>query len=207
MWQKVKGCLPSLLWITFFFAVGIFLGVKVANIWFPLDPKPYWRLLESSHKFKHIMQVNSHMVWAQTEDGKMYYREVYCDDQLNCEQWSEATSIPIYEDYGEVGERPMKKGSYCQFDNLRKPETLSGNIVECTAGWYVGMENGATAYYALLDDGSIWVWAEDNSTIENMFRVLHYLCVISVSSVFYIAALVFFAIFRRTRNLSLNNNG
>lgn len=207
MRQKVKGCLPSLLWIAFFFAAGIFLGVKVANIWFPLDPKTYWRPLESSHRFKHIVQANSHMVWAQTEDGKTYYREVYCDDQLNCEQWNEASSIPIYEDFGEVGERPMEKGSSCQLGDLRNPATLSGNTIECAQGWFVGMEGGTTAYYALLDDGSIWVWAEDDSIIENMFGLLHYLCVISVASVFYIAALVFFAIFRGIRSLSLSNNG
>lgn len=207
MWQKAKGCLGSLFLITSFFAAGIFLGMKVANIWFPLDPESNWRLLESSHKFKHIVHVNSHMIWAQTEDGKIYSREIYCDVQLNCDEWNEARTIPVQEYSDAVGEMPMKKGSSCQLDGPRKPETPSGNMAECAQGRYVGMEGGTTAYYTLLDDGTIWVWAEDGSIIENISGILNFLCVMLISIVFCMTASVFFAILRRTRKPSLNSNG
>jgi hypothetical protein len=116
-----------------------------------------WKLIESPIKFEHIAQANTRTIWAKTEDNKFYYKDIYCPGRSDCDQWIEIKEESI--DRGEeAGSLTINKDT-CIPNGIKYPRDPHGIVVECAlAEKSVSVDTRYIVYYALLDDGAVWVW-------------------------------------------------
>jgi hypothetical protein len=115
-----------------------------------------WEPLKSKFKFEHIQSATTLTVWAETIEHKLY-EQTYCLGNINCNQWTETKEVVIGpgRDDGTV----VINKDTCIPNGLKYPSDPRGNILECAlATRYWSNETRDIIYYALLDDGSIWVW-------------------------------------------------
>ncbi|HXD10923.1 MAG TPA: hypothetical protein VN653_12740 [Anaerolineales bacterium] len=169
--QKTNSLAQSILTFILFSVSGIGLGyltgllaASIAND----SSFSSWISLESSTKFKSIVDVTSKTIWAQSEDGKLYAWNFICYGNIPCKQWAETLEVPS--DAHDFGERPMEKSTSCQTGSVDTIKQPPGNLIECARGRYSGPEYGESVYYALLEDGSLWALNTSSSLI--VFYVL-----------------------------------
>ena len=182
-----------MLGIAFGFAVAKLLTVPINQGAFV-----FWKSLNGPYKFIEIVDANSKTVWAQTNDGKIYYRNTRCSLPSDCGDWTETSVVDNNFD-DNPWERPMEKMTSCQTEGEKYPKDPSGKVVECAVVRVFGAEFGLRIYYVLLEDGSIKFWKHSGSMISD---ILLYLCVITISLGLSIVA--FFVISTRWKKLSSN---
>lgn len=173
--QSNNTSLNSCLTLILFSFVGIILGLISGLIAAGIENSPQsskWILLDGSQKFKSIADVTSQMVWAQSEDGKLYSWNYICYGDIPCKQWVEATEIPS--NIHEAGESPMKKSTSCKTLSSSSIKSPPGSVIECASGQFAGPEYGQVTYYALLEDGNIWVLRTSSSLIVAMVLPIIY---------------------------------
>jgi hypothetical protein len=201
--QSLKNYLQSFLLFILFSVLGIASGFVVAKLLTaPINQGAFifWKSLNSPYKFTEIVDANSQTVWAQTNDGKIYYRHARCSLPSDCDGWIE-TSV-IDNNFGDnPWERPMERMTSCQTEGEKYPKEPSGKVVECAAVQVYGAEFGLRIYYALLADGSIIFWKQSGSMISD---ILLNLCVITIGLGLGIAA--FFVISTRWKILPSNTS-
>jgi hypothetical protein len=112
-----------------------------------------WKLLDSPLEFEHIADATTRKVWVVTDDNKYY-----CLGSPGCDQWMETEKVSV-NSHEEYDHTTISKNT-CKSDVFIKyPRDPQGNVVECAFSIvYFGVETRWIAYYALLDDGTIWVW-------------------------------------------------
>jgi len=191
--QKIKSFFLSLLFFIIFSILGIAVALGVGYLILILNEGGAfnsWKELNSPFVIKKIVDANSSTVWVENNDGKLFYykdiKQVYCDSS-DCNQWIETEGVT--NDINSTGEQPVVKDNSCQFDNLKFLRKPHGNIVECARGWFAGPEFGTVAYYALLDDGTIWKWEHHG---DNILYIFTFLCLILVGFILGISSLRFF---------------
>jgi hypothetical protein len=103
------------------------------------------------------------MIWAQSEDEKLYSWNYICSDDTPCKQWIESPEIPS--NIHDFGESPMEKSASCITASSTSIKPPPGKLVECARGGYAGAEYGQVTYYALLEDGNVWTLRTSSSLI------------------------------------------
>lgn len=156
--QNVKNSYPYRLILIGFIVVGIVVGCILGYIFVVLDEagafsKASWELLDSPLKFQHIVDATTRKVWAKTEENKFY-----CLGIPDCDQWTETEEVSL-NSHEEYDHTTISKNT-CKPDGIIKyPRDPQGNVIECALSTvYFGVETRSIVYYALLDDGTIWVW-------------------------------------------------
>jgi hypothetical protein len=156
--QKIKDTFPNLLIKVGFIILGVVIGISFGYGFVVIDEAGAfgggsWNLIESPIRFKHIVDATTRKVWAKTEENKFY-----CLGFPDCDQWTktEEVSLNSHEEY----DRAIISKNTCKPEGIIKyPRDPQGNVVECALSIvYFGVETRSIVYYALLDDGTIWVW-------------------------------------------------
>lgn len=138
--------------------LGAVFGIWIANLPTTGVFTP-WTPLNSSVKFSQIADASISGVWAQSTDGELYFWALgdFCffHPQAPCNQWVETKDIPTDAHAHDL--MPTKKGETCPEGAPSKEPPA--RIVECAfiaqlAGGYI------STYFALLKDGTIWVWIQ-----------------------------------------------
>lgn len=160
--QKDKSSVSNRLLQIGFIIFGILPCFILGNLFTILDTAgafpPYshasWELIESPIRFKHIADATTGKIWVITEEN-----EYYCLGFPECDQWTktEEVSLNSHEEYNHT---TISKNT-CKSDVIIKyPRNPKGNVVECALTIeYIGVETRSIVYRALLDDGTIWIWA------------------------------------------------
>ena len=156
--QKVKNSYFTILILTGFIFFGILIGIALGYSFVTLDNEGAfgggsWKLLESPFQFKHISDATTRKIWAKTEENKFY-----CLGFPGCDKWAETEEVSL-NSHEEYDHTTISKNT-CKPDGIIKyPRDPQGNVVECALSIiYFGVETRSMVYYALLDDGTIWVW-------------------------------------------------
>jgi ABC-type phosphate/phosphonate transport system permease subunit len=137
--------------------IGLVIGIALANL--DQDGRfTSWRLINSFVKFRHISNATTGSIQAESTDNKIY-SHTNATSTEDCGGWSEKT-CPMNTLLNE--KITIEKGT-CVIEGNKYPKNPAGKVVECVRttgdtgdGIYV------ITYYALLDDGSIWIWKYDN---------------------------------------------
>ncbi|MBL8063891.1 MAG: hypothetical protein JNK32_12760 [Anaerolineales bacterium] len=177
--KEVSNDLVSLFASMLLFAIGGgVLGVIAGNIILKFESKgafTSWQLLESSVKFAEIVDADTNTVWAQSEDEKLYYRKLSCVWET-CDTWEEVDTVS---DEADTRNEVVVFGNTCSFaegnaaqGNI-KPQKQPDNVVECVLAYGAMYESAWTAYYALLDDGTIWSWKYTSDMFKFIFIPLY----------------------------------
>jgi len=128
-----------------------------------------WAVLPSSLRFEKILDADTQAVWARSTDGATYSWDQNCDRQIACGQWAPRTPVPPEAHGGS--ELPVKIAKSCKFDEREDKLEPPGEVVECARGMFSFADAGSVAYYALMDDGTIWRWHLAGSTIADLYMV------------------------------------
>jgi hypothetical protein len=116
-----------------------------------------WKHLKSPLKFEHISNVTTLTIWARTEENKLY-KQRYCLSDSNCNQWIETNEVVV--DPLEENQLDAINKYTCTPHGLKYAPDPHGKVLECAlATKYWSVEIRDIVYYALLDDGTIWVWS------------------------------------------------
>jgi hypothetical protein len=161
--QKLKSCLLELFFFVLFCILGIIVGIGIGYGALILGANGLfssWELLNGDQQFENIVSADSQTVWARASDGKLYSWDTNCLRE-NCKQWVEVKEIP--EDFYSPQETLVISDSCPLDDNVRK---APGNVVECAHVVLRGPDYGVEVYYALLDNGKIWMWEHFGSSID-----------------------------------------
>jgi hypothetical protein len=161
--QKLKSCLLELFFFVLFCILGIIVGVGIGYGALILGANGLfssWELLNGDQQFENIVGADTQTVWARASDGKTYSWDTNCLRE-NCKQWVEVTEIP--EDIYDPQETLVINDSCPLDDNVRK---APGNVIECAHVELRGPDYGVEVYYALLDNGKIWMWEHFGSSID-----------------------------------------
>lgn len=146
-----------------FIILGIGIGIALGFSFVVLDeagaftPAKFipakWELLESPIKFTHIADATTRKIWAITEENKYY-----CLGFPDCENWTETEEVSV-NSHEEYDHTTISKNT-CKPDGILKyPRDPQGDVVECALSTkYFRTETRSIVYYALLVDGTIWVW-------------------------------------------------
>jgi hypothetical protein len=145
-----------------FIMLGVAIGILFAYGFVAFDDsgafgEGSWRQLKSSQKFEHISNATTLTVWATDEENKLYQQR-YCLGSPNCNQWIETKEVIV--DPLEEGQLDTINKYTCTPRGFKYPPGPYGKVLECaltTKYWSVETRN--IVYYALLDDGTIWVWS------------------------------------------------
>jgi hypothetical protein len=168
---KAKSFLVSLLIFVVFPGFGLAIGINIGKNMAYSMREGYgasWKILNSSIKFKKIVEATSKSVWAQASDGKLYYYPFRCYEDSECNQWIETQVVP---DDIHFGESPVVKGISCPYaDKFKYLKSPPGNMIECVQSFSYGMDivPGWIVYYALIDDGNIWAWSYSDSMLDSL---------------------------------------
>lgn len=160
--QRIKGIYPNLLIMIVFIFLGVAIGILFAYGFVAFDEsgafgRGSWKQLQSSQKFKHISSATTLTVWATDEENKLYQQR-YCLGSPNCNQWIETKEVII--DPLEEGQLDAINKYTCTPRGFKYPPDPHGEVLECAlATKYWSVETKNIIYYALLDDGTIWVWS------------------------------------------------
>jgi len=202
--QKIKNFLVVALLLLILPGLGFAIGRSFTY----LKREGYgksWKKLDSQTKFVEIVEANTKNVWAQTSDGKLYYFTFRCFGESGCNQWIETQAIPPTGIH-HGAESPIERGNPCPYaSGFKYLENPPGNIVDCVRAFSLGMDivPGWIVYYALVDDGTIWVWSYSDSMLDSPFYSFSGLCF----GIFLgIAVIIILFRFRKKRRSIGNNN-
>jgi len=163
--QKIKRFSLSILYFVSFCILGLIVGVGVAYGFLTLSEQEAfssWELLSGDLQFVKINTADNQTVWAQAVDGKVYSWNTNCYNE-NCNQWVEAKEIPNNEPEYYSGQT-MEIGNSCNAEG--RVQKAPGQVVECAHVTFSGAGFGTEVYYALMDDGAIWMWEHSANSIE-----------------------------------------
>jgi hypothetical protein len=141
-----------------------------------------WEPLSAPMKSKLILEATSQTVWVETSDGSIYEGNIYCYKGNDCLQWQKIEAIPV--DLHLAGEEPLERNTDCHFGDLPFMKRPPGKIVECVRTQFRGPEYGSIIYYALLEDGSISIWKNSGSMIEDIITFVFTTVIIVIIWVF-----------------------
>jgi hypothetical protein len=161
--QKLKSCLLELFFFVLFCILGIIVGIGLGYGALILGANGLfssWESLNGNQQFEKIISADTQTVWARASDGKTYSWDTNCLRE-NCKQWVEVKEIP--EDFYSPQETLVISDSCTPVDGVRK---APGNVIECAHVKLRGPDYGGEVYYALLDNGKIWMWEHSGSSIE-----------------------------------------
>jgi hypothetical protein len=150
--------LGSLLMIGFI-VFGMIIGVVFGFGFVALDEagaftQPSWELIESPIRFNHIADATTQKIWAITEENKYY-----CLGFPNCDEWTETQAVSV-NSHEEPGRTIITKDTCKPYGKIKYPSDPKGNVIECArSSKSIQIEAQSIVYYALLDDGTIWVWS------------------------------------------------
>jgi hypothetical protein len=167
--QQVKNFFLSLLFFIVFSVIGIVFGFGVGYFVTNLNNEGLftsWKQLDGSQRFKNLVDVSFQKIWAQTSDEKLYAWEFYCDHGPHCNQWIEVKDLP--DDTNNAFEQPVIKSDLCKITTFQFFREVPGHSIECAQIEFYGMENKTNASFALLDDGTVWLWIFTGSMIVNL---------------------------------------
>lgn len=178
MSQKGKNSFVSLLLFMVFSGLGLAIGYGVGNLRYYLGSEGFfssWTLLDGPQHFEKINDATRIQVWAQTSDGKLYYFPTNCAVQADCNKWIETPQVPdnIHTDVFPP-EEPVERGVPCPSSGYKYLKNPPGNLVDCARVIAPGMDimPGTLVYYALLDDGKIWMWSISGSMYDRLLYVV-----------------------------------
>lgn len=160
--QKIKNMYPKLLIMIGFIIFGVAVCILLGYEFVLFDEAGAfgggsWKQLKGPLKFEHISSATTLTIWARTEENKLY-KQRYCLGNPSCNQWIETKEVvvdPLEENQLEA----INKGT-CAPYGFKYPLDPRGKVLECAlATKYWSVETRNFVYYALLDDGTIWVWS------------------------------------------------
>lgn len=149
--------LGSLMVFGFIF-LGMLIGVVFGFGFVALDETgaftgASWELMESPFRFEHIADATTQKIWAITEENKYY-----CLGFPYCDEWTETEAVSV-NSHEEPGRTIITKDTCKPYGKIKYPSDPKGNVIECArASESIQIEAHSIVYYALLDDGTIWVW-------------------------------------------------
>jgi hypothetical protein len=160
--KRIKGIYPNLFIMIGFIIFGVAIGILFGYCFMALDEAGAfgggsWKLLESPIKFKHIAQATTRTVWARTENNRFYFKDIHCPSYSDCDSWIEIKETSI--DRGLEPGIVVINEKTCTPVGIKYPRDPYGNVIECAlAKRGSSVDTMDIVYYALLDDGTIWVW-------------------------------------------------
>jgi hypothetical protein len=158
MFKRITTFFARLFLFLLFSFLGIAIALNIGKVIVQFADKGAltpWRLLPGSMKFEKIVEATPNEVWAQTTDGSTYlYGDTQCDRHVECKPWLKIEGVPDATHYSDE----IQRGNTCNFDKFEYHQELPGKAIECIRVTSAGSEYYATVYYALLADGTIWVW-------------------------------------------------
>ncbi len=102
---------------------------------------------------EHLLSATPYAVYVETNDGQVFAGDANC---LSNPCWSATvdwTDSPGWTD------QYLTVSAACKFEDSEDIKEIPGQLLECASLKYVLMPDGyVTAYYVLLEDGSVWVW-------------------------------------------------
>lgn len=159
--QKIKDMYSNLLTMIGFIIFGVAVCILLGYGFVFFDEagafgRGSWKQLKSSEKFEHISNATTLTVWA-TDEKNNLYQQRYCLDAPNCNQWIETKEVIV--DPLEEGQLDTINKYTCTPYGFKYPLDPRGKVLECAlATKYWSVETRNFVYYALLEDGTIWVW-------------------------------------------------
>ena len=173
------------------FLVGFMLGFPVGA-----NPPPVeWVALgKPPVPIKHLLSGSAYSVYVETNNGQIFARDTSCVsdpcwetvDLINSSDWSD---------------QYLTISASCKIEDFEEIKQTHGQLLECASLKYLPMPDGwITAYYVLLEDGSVWVWRYARSSLDTRIGYVTGLfygligCV--VASAFYMFVIVAYTIGR-----------
>lgn len=194
--QDLKRFFVTLFIIIGFSVAGVIAGYLAGITWSSLRSEArfsHWQELESSLKFRKITGVTFKTVWAKTIDGELYSWDASCFNGPNCNQW-----IPVKETPGtdyKYDNKSIKRFKGCPASNVKDIANPPGDVVECIL--VKSSDSNGTAnrlvYYVLLEDGKVWAWEINYSSMNDLSYSFRWIC---PGSVIGIVAFVVFMLHR-----------
>ena len=160
--RKIKDIYPTLLIMIGFIILGVATGILFGYGFVVFDEAGAfgggsWKQLKSPLQFEHISSATTLTIWARTEENKLY-KQRYCLGDSNCNQWIETKEVVV--DPLEENDLEIINNYTCTPHGVKYPPDPRGRVLECAlATRYWSLETRDIVYYALLDDGTIWVWS------------------------------------------------
>ncbi len=174
-------CLP--LGITIGFLVGRAVSAPyLENNGYWESGSENWESIGSPNnsRIAQIVDANVYEIWVKTESEDYYYWIYGChEDSIDCHVWIYSNNRPTEP---LVNFEIPVRANDCRMLNgeLLNPP---GNLVECVKTFFSISEQGTTIYYALTEDGIIWVWKHSAGYMPG-FAILGYYVDVTVYTVF-----------------------
>ena len=156
--QHIKSPYLSVLLMFGFVLFGVVVGGLAGYGFVALDEAgaltgASWEMIESPIRFTHIADAATQKIWMITEEDKYY-----CLGFPYCDEWTETEKVTV--NSHEESARTMISDKTCRpYGVIKYPRNPKGNVIECARSTeMISIEAQLIVYYALLEDGTPWVW-------------------------------------------------
>lgn len=130
-----------------------------------------WELIESPIRFNHIADATTQKIWAITEENKYY-----CLGFPYCDEWTETEGVSV-NSHEEPARTVITKNTCKPDGRIKYPSDPKGKVIECALSIeYFHIETRSIVYYALIDDGTIWVWRSSGPWYVGLGIFVELLC-------------------------------
>ena len=148
--------------------IGVIATALVANllsIMLQIGGLATWKSLSKpSSQAIHIIHADPNVVWVATKDSEIFDLTVNCYRE-NCFQWLKTTEEVPNQSIDTI----LSRGTDCaSLSTEMFPISPSGKVVECVKVVRFGAEFGSVAYFALMEDGTLQYWENDNNSIATL---------------------------------------
>jgi hypothetical protein len=130
-----------------------------------------WKQLDNAVKFAQIVDATAYRVLAASAEGKVYeWNNWDCQMNHNC-RWLETSDMELYRDE----QTTTARRDVCHDEEYKQyiqPRNKPGNIVECVFTSQIASEFTPVVYYAILEDGTIWSWPQEEVYGNEHFHFL-----------------------------------
>ena len=160
--KKILKFFLSLFYFIVFCILGLIVGIGIGFGFLFLKANgsfSFWNPLNSEYEFNKIVTADAQTVWARASNGKVYSWNTNCYHE-NCNQWIEAKEIPENDFESDTGEK-IEINNSC--NGVRKTPR---RVIECAHVLSIGADYMVNVYYALIADGTIWMWENSGNSIE-----------------------------------------
>ena len=158
-----------------------------------------WNKLNSSITFVEIIDAIPDKVLAKTSNEEIYLWDssANCLEEALCNQWVKQETTPLLSENRDSLYEPLliKQGTcsgiYEKFKSFKDP---SGEIINCY--FTTGDESYpiGSSYYALLTDGTIWVWSNIGEDEFGVLTVIYSLSIffsLTISTAIFVLIMIF----------------
>jgi hypothetical protein len=222
MLPKIRFFFLGVLTLILFSALGITLGILAVLAWVRVESTGIfvkWQLLDSLHRFQHLMNANQAQVIAQAEDGKYYlYDSYYCGGTTGrkCDEWVEwpqdqelntLRNTIVESECKATEDSSTNDLNYSNSAKPRYPPQKESAPRECVISLEYYPTGGETlTYYVLLENGKIWKWIHKSPAMQYLWHlILFALGGLVIGIIIWVRFLIFLSQIKSRRAASVSN--